>query len=442
MIDLSFTTDRMRAIFAPGSFVQRMLDFEAALARAEAATGVIPAEAAGTIAAACRNDGFDAEALALAARATGNKAIPLVAALTARVDASARGFVHWGATSQDVLDTALVLQMRDALAELDAECLRLVDALADQATRHRQTPLAGRTWMQQALPVTLGQKLAATLSALLRHRARIAELAPRLMVLQFGGAAGTLASLGAKGLAVESVLAAELGLAVADIPWHTQRDRVCEAAAVLGGIVATLGKLARDISLLAQTEVAEAFEPTAPGRGGSSTLPHKRNPVGCALALAAAVRAPNLVATMFSAAVQEHERGLGNWPAEWDTLPELFELTAGSVAAMLSVIAGLDVDPARMLINLDATHGLVLAEAVQMALAKHIGRDEAHRLVARLCKEAAAEHLPLKATLVRNETVSRFFDNAALDALLDPANYLGSAAVFVDRVLAQRNGNA
>jgi 3-carboxy-cis,cis-muconate cycloisomerase len=267
------------------------------------------------------------------------------------------------------------------------------------------------------LPVTLGQKLATTLSALLRHRTRMAELAPRLLVLQFGGAAGTLASLGAKGLAVERALAAELEVGVADIPWHTQRDRVCEAAAVLGGIIATLGKLARDVSLLAQTEVAEAFEPTA-----------------------AAVRAPNLVATLFAAAVQEHERGLGNWPAEWDTLPELFELAAGSVDAMLAVVAGLDVDPARMRVNLDATQGLIMAEAVQMALAERIGRDEAHRLVARLCKEAVAQRVPLKHTLMRNDTVTQYFDATALDSLLDPANYLGSAAAFVDRVLAQRNG--
>ena len=239
---------------------------------------------------------------------------------------------------------------------------------------------------------------------------------------------------------MESALAGELALAAADIPWHTQRDRLCEVAAVLGGIVATTGKLARDISLLAQTEVAEVFEPAVPGRGGSSTLPHKRNPVGCALALAAAVRAPNLVATMFAAAVQEHERGLGNWPAEWDTLPELFELAAGALDAMLSVVAGLDVDVERMRINLDATQGQIMAEAVQMKLAAHIGRAEAHLLVARLCKEAAAEHLPLKSTLARNATISGFFDAAALDVLLDPAHYLGSAAAFVDRVLNRPTG--
>ena len=440
MIDLSFTTDRMRDIFAPRAFVQRMLDFEAALARAEATTGVIPPEAAIRIAAACDAGQFDPDALAVGARAAGNRAIPLVAALTALVDPVARGFVHWGATSQDVLDTALVLQMRDGLAEIDAGCLRVADVLATQAARHRLTPLAGRTWMQQALPVTLGQKLAATLSALLRHRARIAELAPRLMVQQFGGAAGTLASLGARGLAVEAALASDLGLAVADIPWHTQRDRLCEVAAVLGGLVATLGKLARDLALLAQTEVAEAFEPAAPGRGGSSTLPHKRNPVGCALALAASVRAPNLVATMLAAAVQEHERGLGNWPAEWDTLPELFELAAGSIAAMEDVTGGLEVDAGRMRVNLDATHGLILAEAVQMALAEHVGRDDAHRLVASLCREAVNEALPLKVALLRNDRVARHFDEASLDRLLDPANYLGSAAAFVDRVLARHQG--
>lgn len=438
MIDPAFSTDAMRAIFAPGSCVQRMLDFEAALARAEADVGVIPATAADAIVLACRSEEFDPATLAMAARTAGNKAIPLVAALTARVEPGARGYVHWGATSQDVLDTALVLQIGDANQLIAASLHRFATALARAASRHKDTPIAARTWMQQALPTTLGVKLAGTLSALDRHRKRMAEVMVQLRVLQFGGAAGTLASLGPDAPAVEQALAAGLDLVVADLPWHTQRDRLWDVAGVLTGIVVTTGKLARDIALLAQTEVAEAFEPATPGRGGSSTLPHKRNPVGCAIALAAAVRAPNLLATMYAAGVQEHERGLGNWPAEWDTLPDLFELAAGAIEAMQVVIEGLEVDAVRMSDNLDATQGQIMAEAVQMALAPTLGRDQAHQLVAALCRQAAAARVPVRELLQGDPTIAGALDDAALDRLLDPVNYLGMAGAFVTRVLSGR----
>jgi 3-carboxy-cis,cis-muconate cycloisomerase len=441
MLDMLFTTDAMRAVFDDTTRVQRMLDFEAGLARAEAATGVIPAAAALSIVQCCSARDYDFAALAAGARNAGNLAIPLVAALTRRVaevDPEARGFVHWGATSQDAIDTGLVLQLRDALALIAQGLDRFADALAAQARAHRATTLAGRTWMQQALPVTLGLKLAEVLSAADRNRARVTALQPRVATLQFGGAAGTLASLGARGIDVETALASDLGLAVADTPWHTQRDNVCDAAVTLGLVVATLGKLARDVALLAQTEVAEAFEPTAPGRGGSSTLPHKRNPVGAAVALAAAVRVPNLVATMLAAAVQEHERGLGNWPAEWDTLPEICMLAAGALDAMTGVVAGLDVDPAKMRANLDVSRGQIFAEAVQMAVAPALGRDAAHALVGAVCKRAAAEGKHLR-DAVRNEPKLRaILDDAALEALFDPGRYLGAADVFIDRALARR----
>ncbi|MFI4904511.1 MAG: lyase family protein, partial [Burkholderiales bacterium] len=265
---------------------------------------------------------------------------------------------------------------------------------------------------------------------------RGADAARAVPVLHSGGGAGRLASVGASAPKVPPALADELGLAVSDIPWHTQRDRLCDVAAALGGMIATLGKLARDISLLAQTEVGEAREPAAPGRGGSSTLPHKRNPVGCAIALAAAVRAPNLVATMLAAAVQEHERGLGDWPAEWDALPDLCELAAGALAAMAGLVEGLDVDAARMRANLDATHGQILAEAVQMALAAHVGRDVAHTLVADVAKEASRAGADLGPALKADPRVTRWLDARAIDALMDPAQYLGLAGAFVDRVLA------
>ncbi len=327
-----FTTDAMRALFDGRARMQRMLDVEAALAGAQARVGVIPADAATAIAACCRAELYDGDAIAEAARNAGNLAIPLVAALTKKVgeaSAAARGYVHWGATSQDILDTALVLQLRDALALIERDIARLGDALASQVDRHRATVMPGRTWLQQGLPVTLGLKLAGVLSALSRDRARLSALPPRLLTLQLGGATGTLASLADRGPDVEQALAEALQLAVADTPWHAHRDRLCELAAALGMLTATLGKLARDIALLAQSEVGEAFEPAAPGRGGSSTLPQKRNPVAASIAIAAAVRVPHLVGTMLAAAVQEHERGLGNWPAEWDTLPEIVLLAAG-----------------------------------------------------------------------------------------------------------------
>lgn len=436
MVDPIFATDAMRARFAPGATLARMLDVEAALARAEAACGVVPAEAARAIADGCRTLVVDADTLVHAARESGNYAIPLVAALTRHVDAAARGYVHWGATSQDVIDTGRVLQLRDALASLAAELAGLDAALAAQARRHRDTPLAGRTWLQQALPVTLGLKLASALAALRRHAARLARVRGEVAVLQFGGAAGTLASLGDDAAAVERALATELDLAVPELPWHAQRDRLVDVAAVLGGLVATLGKLARDVALLAQTEVAEAFEPAAPGRGGSSTLPHKRNPVASSIALTAALRAPGLVATMLAAAVQEHERGLGNWPAEWDVLPELCELAAGALVAMRTVVEGLDVDTSRMRANLAITQGQILAEAVQMAIAPRIGRGEAHALVADIGKAAAASGTALGEALKRDARVTRWLDAAAIDRLMDPAHYLGMAGAFVDRALA------
>ncbi|MEP7276043.1 MAG: 3-carboxy-cis,cis-muconate cycloisomerase [Betaproteobacteria bacterium] len=439
MLDMLFTTDAMRAAFRDAARVQGMLDFEAALARAEAGAGVIPAAAALSIVQCCRAEDFDFASLAAQARSAGNLAIPLVAALTqcvAQVDPEARGYVHWGATSQDAIDTGLVLQLRAALALIDGQLDALAAALATQVRAHRATPMAGRTWLQQALPVTFGLKLAQVLVAVDRHRARVASLRPRVAVLQFGGAAGTLAALGERGIAVETALAADLDLTIAATPWHTQRDNLCEVATTLGLVVATLGKLARDVALLAQTEVAEAFEPAAPGRGGSSTLPHKRNPVGAAIALAAAVRVPNLVATMLAAAVQEHERGLGNWPAEWDTLPEICLLAAGALDAVTAVVTGLHVDREKMRANLDASRGQIFAEAVQMAVAPALGRDAAHELVGALCRRAAADGRHLRDVVREEARLRDVLDDAALATIFDPDHYLGAAATFVERALS------
>jgi 3-carboxy-cis,cis-muconate cycloisomerase len=438
--DSLFTTDAMRAVFSDRARIARMLDFEAALALSEASIGVIPQPVADAIARACDVDRFDVAAIGARVRHSGNLAIPLVAELTRNVAAAnpdAKGYVHWGATSQDVIDTGLVLQLRDALALIDADLVRLLHALADRAREHAGTVMAGRTWLQQALPITFGLKLAAIASALDRDRARLAAARQRALVLQFGGAAGTLASLGDQGLTISAALGARLSLPVPDIPWHATRDRFCEVAAALGVLAATLGKLARDVALLAQTEVGDAFEPAAAGRGGSSTMPQKRNPVGASVAIAAAVRVPGLVATMLTAAVQEHERGLGNWPAEWETLPDIFLLVGGALAAMAEVVEGLEVDARRMRANLDITQGQVFAEAVQMALAPVLGRDAAHALVADACQRAAAQGAPLRQILDADPVVRDTLDARALDALFDPANQLGQSRAYVERVLSR-----
>jgi 3-carboxy-cis,cis-muconate cycloisomerase len=435
---MSASADMLR-VFSDHAAVQRMLDFEAALARAEAAHGVIPAAAVGPIAASCDASQLDLPALAQAAAAAGNLAIPLVKQLTAavlRVDAEAGKYVHWGATSQDAIDTGLVLQLSDALELIAADLAGLCDALATLARRHRDTMMIGRTWMQHALPTSLGLKAAGCLDALLRHRQRLDELRGRALALQFGGAAGTLASLGDRGLAVAATLAQELGLVLPDTPWHTQRDRVAEAATTLGLLTGTLGKMARDISLMMQTDVAEVAEPVAPGRGGSSTMPHKRNPVGCAVALTAAVRAPGLVATMLSGMVQEHERALGGWQAEWDTLPDIALLTSGALRQMRDVAAGLSVDAGRMRANLDITHGLIMGEAVMLALGARIGRMAAHKLVEQASQQAAVSGRHLREVLGDDAQVRQHLPDAELGRLFDPANYSGEAGIFVDRVLA------
>jgi 3-carboxy-cis,cis-muconate cycloisomerase len=431
------STPEMLEAFSARACVQGMLDFEAALARAEIRTGVIPQEAA-AIGASCAAAKIDLEKLANAAPSGGNLAIPLVKQLTALVAASdkeAAKYVHWGATSQDTIDTGLVLQLRHALDLIDADLDRLADALAALAEKYRDTPMVGRTWMQHALPITFGWKAAGWLDGILRHRERLAAMRERVFVLQFGGASGTLASLGAQGLKVSEALAEELQLALPDMPWHTQRDRVVEVATTLGMLAGSLGKIARDISLCMQTDVAELAEPAAEGRGGSSTMPHKRNPVGCAVALTAAVRIPALVSTMLAGMVQEHERALGGWQAEWNSLPEIFQLTAGALRQMQQVAAGLTVDAAQMRDNLDKTHGLIMAEAVTLALGAKIGRMAAHQLVEKACQRALQANKHLREELAGDPAVTAELSQQEIVQLLDPAAYLGQATTFVDRVL-------
>ena len=434
-----FAGETMRVVFADRSRLQAMLDFEAALAVAEAAVGVIPRDAAAIVAKHCRAEAFDMAALGVATALAGNPAIPLVKALTARValdDAAAARYVHWGSTSQDVIDTGLMLQLRSALTVIQGDVDRLIAALAQQTALHRTTPLVGRTLLQHALPITFGLKLAGWLDAMLRHRARLAALPECVLALQFGGASGTLAALGDKGIAVGAALAVELDLPQPNLPWHSHRDRLVEVATTLGLLVGTLGKIGRDIVLSMQTEVAEIFEPAGVGKGGSSALPHKRNPVGSVVSQAAAIRVPGLVATMLAAMMQEHERAAGGWHAEWEVLPEILTLASGALVHTLTMVDGLEIDTVRMRRNLDATHGLIMAEAATAALGRHIGRSDAYALVEAACKRAVKEDRTLGAVLAGEPVVTAHLLPTDLDELLEPANYLGSAFAFVDRALA------
>jgi 3-carboxy-cis,cis-muconate cycloisomerase len=429
----------MRAVCDDRTMLQHMLDFEAALARAEALVGVIPWSAVAPIAKACRADAFDFAALANAATRSGNLAIPLVKALTSAVakgDAEAARYVHWGATSQDVIDTAAMLTLREGIDALLADLDRAITGFADLARKHRDTPVVGRTWLQHALPMPFGLKLAEYAAALHRSKLRLKRLREETLALQFGGAAGTLAALGDKGLAVAEKLAHELKLSLPDAPWHTHRDRIAEAASVFAILAGTCGKIARDVSLMMQTDVGEAFEPSGEGRGGSSTMPHKRNPVAAASALASSTMAPNLAATIFASQVQEHERSAGPWHAEWPTLPTLMLVTSGALAAAVDMAEGLEVDTARMRQNLDTTHGLIMAEAVAFALAEKIGKADAHHLIEAASKKAVAENKHLREVLADDPKVASKLDASRIAQLFEPMAYQGASQALIDRLLA------
>ena len=440
LYDELFSYNELTQILSDESRVKGVLRFEAALAMAEARTGVIPEGAALKIVEQCQAARFNLSALAKEAAHSGNIAIPLGKMLTesvARQDKDAARFVHWGATSQDALDTGFILQLRDALALFDADLSRLSETLAALASQHRTTVLVARTWMQQALPTTFGFIVAGWLDAVLRHRRRLAEIRPRVLTLQFGGAVGTLAALSGRGTEVAKAIAEELRLTLPPAPWHTNRDRMAEVATFLGLVTGTLGKIARDISLHTQTEVAELFEPVGEGRGGSSTMPHKRNPVTCAIVLSAATRVPGLVSTTLSAMPQEQQRGLGGWQAEWETLPEILRLAGGALHHLAEMLPHLGVDVERMRQNMEATRGLIFAEAVSMALADRMGKMPAHLLVEAACKKAYSERRPLKEVLELEPGLHSHLTLPDLESLFDVRNYLGSASEFVERVLAQ-----
>jgi 3-carboxy-cis,cis-muconate cycloisomerase len=419
--------------------LQRMLDFEAALSRAEAKAGVIPRAAVPLVEAKCRAELFDFQALANAAASAGNLAIPMVqqlTALVAREDPEAARYVHWGATSQDAIDTGLILQLREAFDWMEPQLHALGDAIAMLADRHRETLMVARTLLQQALPTTFGLKAAGWLDAVARHLVRLREIRGRDLTLQFGGAAGTLAALREKGPAVTSALADDLKLPQPNAPWHSHRDRLAEIATVLGLLAGTLGKIARDVTLLMQTEVGEVREPSGNDRGRSSAMPHKHNPVGSVVALAAATRLPGLVSTMLAAMTIDHERGVGGWHAEWETLADIVTLTGGSLLQISGVVSGLQIDDEAMMTNLQRTHGQIMTEAVATGLAEHLGRAKAHLIVEEACARAAADGTELRDALASDARVTQALPAADLEPLLNPRNYLGSSEKSIDRILA------
>jgi 3-carboxy-cis,cis-muconate cycloisomerase len=437
-----FTTPAMRAVWCDEARLQRMLDVEAALARAEAKLGLIPAKAAAEITAQAEIARFDLNAIGEGTLLVGYPIVPLVKTLTRACAGDTGRYVHWGATTQDIVDTALVLQLRDGLDLVRQDLTAIEAALAGLAGRYRDVPMAGRTHAQHALPITFGFKCALWLAPLQRHRARLARLREEIAVVQFGGAVGTLASLGADGIRVMTALAEELGLEVPPIAWHVGRDGLAEVASFVGLLTGSLGKIATDVALLMQAEVGEVAEPYQEGRGGSSTMPQKRNPIACELILACAANVRQLVPVMLAAMIQDHERATGPWHAEWIALPQAFALTAGALHHARAMLEGLVVDPARMRRNLDASRGMISAEAVMMALAPHVGRDEAHHVVAAACHRAIESGRHLREELLADPKISVHLSAERVDELLDPGNYTGLAAEFVDRVLAQGSGGS
>jgi 3-carboxy-cis,cis-muconate cycloisomerase len=439
LIDSLATTGPLADLFSDDSLLQAMLDFEVALARAEARAGIVPQAAADAIASAAKAPHFDAAALSREILRAGTPGIPLAKALTERVrtaDAAAARFVHWGATSQDVADTALILLLKRSQPILAADLSRLEETLRRLSEQHQHTAMLGRTLLQAAPPVTFGLKAAGWLAAIRRSRARLDAAFAEALVLQFGGASGTLAALGGEGLAVGRAMAEELGLEFPDAPWHTHRDRLAALIAACGVLTGSLGKMARDISLLMQGEVAEAAEPGGEGRGGSSTMPQKRNPIASALALAAANRVPGLVAAFLASMVQEHERGVGGWQAEWPTVAAVIQATGLAAASMAETAEGLDVDSARMRENIEATRGAVFAERAAMLLGAALGRDVAHKILEEAARRSAAEGRRLAEVLAEMPEAARVLDSKALRDLEKAEGYLGVAEALRQRLVA------
>jgi 3-carboxy-cis,cis-muconate cycloisomerase len=431
----AFGTPAMREVFSDHALVARYIEVEIALAKAEAGCGVIPADAAAAIAKHPGISALDIDLLRQETDNVGYPILPLVQQMSRQCGEAGR-YVHWGATTQDIMDSAVVLQLREGLRLVEQDIAELRRILADLSRRYRDTPMAGRTHLQQALPVTFGYKTAIWLAMFDRHAERLAQLKPRVLVGQFAGAAGTLASLGAKGLDVQQALCEELGLGVPVSTWHVARDGFAEAVNFLALVTGSLGKIALDIMIMASTEFAEVYEPFVKGRGASSTMPQKRNPISSELMLAASKAVRQNAGLMLDAAIQDFERATGPWHAEWIAIPESFVLTAGALHQAKFALRGLIVDEAQMAKNLDISRGLIVAEAVMMGLAPQLGRQEAHDVVYDACRAAAEQHITLAQALLADRQVTDRIDRATIERLTSPGNYLGLAPQMVDRVLA------
>jgi 3-carboxy-cis,cis-muconate cycloisomerase len=434
-----FSTEAMRRVFSDENRIQKYLDFEAALAQAQARLGIIPKEAADEIVKHCDVAEIDFAKLKTQTERIGYPVLPVVQQLVALCRDGLGEWCHWGATTQDITDSATVMQIREGLTLIEADLDGISDALAALARKYRDTPMAGRSNLQQAVPITFGYKMATLLAAFERHKQRLKELRTRVLVGEFGGAAGTLSSLGGRGLETQAELMKELKLGQPAIAWHTVRDTIAEVGCFLGLITGTCGKIAFDVKLMMQTEVEELYEPFHEGRGSSSTMPQKRNPISSVYITALTSVVRQQTAALLDAMVEDHERATGPWEIEWIVLPEIFSLTAGALAQTLFVLKGLQVDEKKMRSNLDITKGLIVSEAVMMGLGPHLGRQYAHDLVYDICRKVVATGRPLAELLAENEEIAKHLDRAALAKLCDPANYLGEAGAMVDRVLKMRD---
>ncbi|NMF97514.1 adenylosuccinate lyase family protein [Aromatoleum toluolicum] len=435
-----FSTDAMRQVWSDRNRTEKYLDIERALAVVQGRLGIIPQEAADEIVKNCDIDKIDMDKLREQTERIGYPVLGVVSQLNALCRDKLGEYCHWGATTQDITDTATVLQMREGLEIIDGELKAISEALAELSRRYRDTPVIGRSNLQQAIPVTFGFKTAAILAGIERHRERLAQLKPRVLMGEFGGACGTLASIETGAMETQAGLMEELGLAQPDIAWHTVRDTIAEVGAFLGLVGGSLGKIAMDVKLMMQHEVAEVYEPFHPGRGSSSTMPQKRNPISSCYIHAAVSVVRQHAAALMDAMIADHERSTGPWEIEWIALPEAFCLLAGALKQTRFVLEGLEVDAVKMRANIDLTNGLVMSEAVMMGLGPYIGREYAHDLVYDLCREAIRTNRPLLDILAEHPEINVHLDRAALARLCDPANYLGQAGVMVDKVLQRAAG--
>jgi len=433
-----FSTEAMRRVFSDENRVQKYLDFEAGLAKAQARLGIIPNEAGEEIVRHCNVSEIDFAKLKTETERIGYPVLPVVQQLVGLCKDGLGEWCHWGATTQDITDSATVMQIREGLALVEADLNGIADALANLARKHRDTPMAGRSNLQQAVPITFGYKMATLLAAFERHKQRLKELKARVLVGEFGGAAGTLSSLSGRGLETQAELMKELKLGQPAIAWHTVRDTIAEVGCFLALVTGTCGKIAFDIKLMMQTEVEELYEPFHEGRGSSSTMPQKRNPISSVYITALTSVVRQQAAALLDAMVEDHERATGPWEIEWIVLPEIFCFTAGALAQTLIVLTGLQVDEKKMRANLDITKGLIVSEAVMMGLGPYLGRQYAHDLVYDICRKVVATGRPLVDLLAESAEITKHLDRTALAKLCDPANYLGEAGAMVDRVLAMR----